>query len=529
MAAFIAMCVGTLQMMLTAEKVFSFTEYSSIFQYFSESGKKIDTRKPEVLLVQRSVLPCVTFGVSFCITLLTFYLAHQNVIPNEVMCTVSAFFTLAVFFQFECYKSTLLLVSSSSRLLSWLYVFLIVFRDIFPIPEFLLFVGSAAVSIPFLPGFALKLNLLTLIQFPVQCLVITYFLLHYKWHNFYTGLGPYLLFTSWWVLTRHFFALSSPFYLFLGAFGILLLLAIVSFFPVLFLGSPVYFLYFYGLSRPFFVSVGVVVCLIVLLLLLGKFSRKLMEAKWLNVSFDSLLLLQVLLSIPAILMAASWVTYYYTPTNIPAVTLTQYSEYCGPHNWAGNNMVQTQLDCLHLTERTLMASGRVQAVKIQQVSNNYELSLRSFPGIIRAALTCMLGDLEPMCGGRSDMETCKMEFTGCHFHRTVTYTFAIDLNVGLSPEDPLQKVSVTLQASNSFAEMVKNFTVGNFLEFNATFVSGMGSDQLVLQLVSLNGHIAGRDEESVQDTVQLFVRQVMNSCTNTLALLFDVLLGYTAP
>ena len=269
-------------------------------------------------------------------------------------------------------------------------------------------------------------------------------------------------------------------------------------------------------------------CLLILLLLLGIFSRKLMETKWLNVSFDSLLLLQVLLSIPTFLIAASWVTYYYTPTNVPVVTLAQYNEYCGPHNWVDNNMVQTQLDCLHLAERTLTASGRVEAVKIQQVSNNYELSLKSFPSVIRAALTCMLGDLEPMCGGRSDMETCREEFTGCHFHRSFTYIFAIDVSVSLSPQDPLQKVSVTLQASNSFADIVKNLSVGN-LEFNATFVSGMGSDHLVLQLVSLNGHFAGRDKESVQDTVQLFVHQVMNSCTNTLALLFDVLLGYTAP
>ena len=528
-AAFIAMCVGTLQIIVAAEKVFSFSEYSSIFQYFSEGDRKIDTRKPEAILIKRSVLPCVTFGVSFCITLLTFYLSHQSVIPNEVVCIVSAFLTLAVFLQFECYKSALFLVSSSTRLLSWLYVFFVVFRNIFPIPEFLLYIGSAAVSISFLPGFALKVNMLTLVQFPVQCVLIAYFLLHYKWHNFYSGLGPYLLFTSWWVMTRHFFALSSPFYLFLGTFGILLLLAIFPFFPVLFLGSPVYFLYFYGLSRQFFVSVGVVVCLLILLLLLGKFSRQLMEAKWLNVSFDSLLLLQVLVSIPAILIAASWVANYYTPSDIPAVTLTQYSEYCGPQNWAGDNMVQTQLDCLHLTERTLTASGRVEAVKIRQVSNDYELSLRSLPSVIRAALTCILGDLEPMCGGRSDMETCKKEFTGCHFHHTVTHTFAVDVNVGLLPEDPLRKVSVTLQASNSFAEVVKNLKVGNLFEFNATFVSGMGSDQLVLQLVSLSGHVAGRDEESVRDSVQLFVYQVMNSCSNTLAIVFDVLLGYTAP
>lgn len=531
--AFITMSVGTLQMMLAAEKVFSFMEYSSIFQYFSEGNRKIDTRKPEMLLIKRSILPCVTFGIAYCVTLLTFHLSHQSVISNEVMCVLSAFFTLAVFFQFECYKSPLFIVSSLSRLLSWLYVFLIVFRPILSIPEFLLYFGSAAVPIPVIPGFTLRINLLTLFQFPFQCVLITYFLVHNKWHNFYSGLGPYLLFTSWWVLSRHFFALSSPLYLFLGTFGVVLVLALSPFLPILFLGSPLCILLYYGLSRQFFMCLGIVVAFVLVFLLVGRFSRRLMETKWLNISFDYLVLLQVLLSIPAVLIGASWFAHFYSPTDVPVVSLAQYSEYCGPQNWVGNNMVPTQLNCMHLRDRILAATGIVESIKIEQVSNDHELSLKPLPGPIRAALTCLLGQIKPMCGQRSDMETCERQFVGCNFHHHHKYTFAIGITVDFPPIDgrrtPVEKVSVTLLASNIFKEAVKNLQVGNHLHFNATFVSGMGSDRLVLQLVTLEGHIVRTDEESIQDSVQLFATQVIQSVTNTLAILFDVLLGYTAP
>ena len=531
--AFITMSVGTLQMMLAAEKVFSLMEYSSIFQYFSEGDRKIDTRKPEMLLIKRSILPCVTFSIAYCVTLLAFHLSHQSIISNEVLCVLSAFFTLAVFFQFECYKSPLFIVSSLSRVFSWLYVFLIVFRPILPIPEFLLYFGSAAVPIPVLPGFTLRINLLTLFQFPFQCVLITYFLVHNKWHNFYSGLGPYLLFTSWWVLSRHFFALSSPLYLFLGMFGVVLVLALSPFLPILFLGSPLCILLYYGLSRQFFMCLGIVVAFVFVFLLVGRFSRRLMETKWLNISFDYLVLLQVLLSVPAVFIGASWFAHFYSPMDVPVVSLAQYSEYCGPQNWVGNNMVPTELNCMHLRDRILAATGTVESIKIEHVSNDHELSLKSLPGPIRAALTCLLGQLEPMCGQRSDMETCKREFAGCNFHHNHKYTFAIGITVDFPPTDgrgaPVKKVSVTLLASNIFAEAVENLQVGNHLQFNATFVSGMGSDKLVLQLVTLEGHVVGTDEESIQDSVQLFATQVIQSVTNTLAILFDVLLGYTAP
>ena len=537
MAAFIATCVATLQIMLASEKVFSFIEYSSIFQYFSEGDRKLDTRKPELLLVKRSVAPFLTFSASYCITLLTFHLSHHNIIPNELVCIISAFFTLSVFLQFECYKSPLFLASTSTRLLAWIYVFLIAVQEIIPIPEFLLYFGSASVSVPILSGFSISVNLPTLIQFPVQCLLIVYFLVQNKWHNVYSGLGPYLLFISWWVITRHFFVLSSPIYLFLCTFGLIILLGISPFLPVLFLVSPVYVLYYYGFSTMFFVYIGIIMCFLLLLLVLGKFSKKLMEAKWLNISFDYLVLLQVLTTIPIVLFGSSLVTRYYSPSDVPVVSVAQYSQYCGPQNWGGGggNMIQTQLNCLHLRDRVLMASGIVEEVKIQEISNDHELSLYSLSNTIRAALTCMLGRLEPMCGHRSDMETCKGAFTGCHFHHSNKYTFAINMNMNLQPppqtvdHHPQKVVSVVLLASSTFTTIVQELKVGDNLKFNATFDSGMGSDRVVLRLIDLEGVYMGKDEEIVEDSMQILANQVERSLTHTLNILFDVILGYTVP
>jgi hypothetical protein len=535
LAAFISMCVGTLQIALAAEKVSSFVEYSSIFQYFSKGAGKIDTGKPEAILVGRSVLPIVTFGASFCATLLTFHLSHRSIVPNELFCIVSGFCTLAVFLQFEGYKSSVFLACSCTRLLTWLYAFLAVFSEVLPIPDFLLYLGSASVPVPLLvSGLTLRVNLFTLVQFPVQCILIAYFLVRNKWRNVYSGLGPYLLFTSWWVMTRHFFLLSSPFYLFLGTFGVVFFLAVSPFLPLMLVASPVLVLFYYGFSRVFYLYIALIVSFVVILLVLGKFSRRLMDAKWLNISFDSLVLLQILITIPAVLAGAYQVVRYYAPTDVPAVTPAQYGEYCGLQNWVGSrgNTVQTQLDCVHLRDRVLTASGVVEGVKIEEVSNNYEAGLQSLPGIIRDALTCLLGRQEPMCGRRLDMETCNREYTGCHFQHSHKYTFAVDLRLALpSTHDRVEKISTTLLASNSYLEAMRDLRVGQTIRFNATFVSGMGSEHLVLQLVDLEGFTSTREEEieNIEDSLQLLVHRVVESFANTLAVLLDVLLGYTAP
>ena len=528
----LAMSVSTLQIIVQAEKIFSFMEYSSVFQYFSPSERKIDTKKPEELLIKRSAFPYLTFALSFCLALIMLNLSYQRIIPFEFICLISLLFTVGIFIQFQCYKSTIFILTASSRLLGWFYVFLVVFSTVLPIPHFLFHIGSSIVSIPVFLGFALKLNLMTLVQFPLQFALIAYFLYQNKWHNFYSGLGPYLLFVSWWVLCRHFFSLSSPLYLFLATFGVLMLLVVIPFLPILFLGSPIFFFFFYGLSRQFLISLCLVVVFALLLLFVGKYFGQLMETKWLNIPIDYLLLIQILVSIPVIIVGASWFASLYKPENLPVVTLTQYSEYCGPHNWVAGNMAQTQIDCLHLENRVLMASGTIERIKMHEIVNDMELSLKSLPTSIRVALTCLFGQSDAMCGHRSDMETCQSAYTGCHFQHSNKYTFLVAMTLLLPPPEVSESkqqstnLSVNLLASNEFAQVVMDLEVGMNLEFNATFVSGMGSDHVTLRLTEFRGI---ESEENVQRSsdVFLFLDQFIISVTNSVAILFDVLLGYT--
>ena len=146
-AAFIAMFVATLQVVLNSEKVFSLMEYSNIFRYFNETGMAIDTRAPETQLIWHSIGPYVTFLVSLLIVVVTQGLAHPQLILFEPLCIVAAFFAAVVFFQFRCYKSPLILLSISTRLVSWLYTFLLLVTSWIPLPGFLFFGGKEIINV----------------------------------------------------------------------------------------------------------------------------------------------------------------------------------------------------------------------------------------------------------------------------------------------------------------------------------------------------------------------------------------------
>lgn len=210
-AAFIAMSVATLQVIMNSEKVFSLMEYSNIFCYFSETGMVIDTKAPETQLFRHSIGPYLTFLVSLLVAVVTLGLAHTQLIFSEILCIIAAIFATTVLFQFQCYKSLLLLLSVSTRLVSWLYVFLLLLTSWIPIPEFLFFAPKQIVTIPLFNNVSFDINLMTLLQFPVQLTIAVYLLYRNSWHNFYTGLGPYFLFICWWVLCRNFLAQSHIF------------------------------------------------------------------------------------------------------------------------------------------------------------------------------------------------------------------------------------------------------------------------------------------------------------------------------
>ena len=536
-AAFIAMTVATLQVIMNSEKVFSLMEYSNIFRYFSETGMKIDTKVPETQLIRHSIGPYLTFAVALLIAVVTLGLAHTQLIFPEILCVVAAIFATAVFFQFQCYKSPLLLLSISTRLVSWLYVFLLLLTSWVPIPEFLFFATKQIVTIPLFNNVSFDINLMTLLQFPVQLTITVYLLYLNSWHNFYSGLGPYFLFICWWVLCRNFLAQSHLSYLFMATFGVLILASLVPFLPFLLALSPLFFLFYYGISRPFFVSLSLVIITALLLLLFATNFSRLKEAKWLNIPLEYIFLFQILISIFLILVGSSIYAGLYSPSSLPVVTIGEYAEYCGPKTWEGDNTVQIQLNCLHLENRLLHAHGTVRSVKISQVLNDRRASLMTLPSSIQTSLMCLFGQTEPMCGDRNDMTTCV--YSGCHFQSSNKFYFEINLDMPLSDvshgDTSEETVPVSLIATNKFKPLVLEARAGMNLTFNATFVGGMGSDKLILQASSLlfaeetYGLPTDEEEDEEEEERQHILTRLISSLKDALCFILEILFGYTMP
>lgn len=528
--SFITMSMATLQIVVDSEKIFSFLEYSSVFQYFSHSLQKINTKTPEKWLIQHSIGPYIGFFLSFLLAMVTLGLSHQQLIFHEVLCVVAAVLATAVFFQFQCYKSPLVLLSVSTRLMSWLYVSLLLASAWTPIPEFLFIGAETVVTIPLLLGTSLDINIMTLVQFPLQLTVMVYLLFHNTWHNFYAGLGPYILFMSWWLLCRNFLSLSRLSYLSVVIFGVLIFVSLVPLLPLLLMGSPIFFLFYYGLTQPFFISLSLVIITGLIALFVAKKFRQLKEAKWLNISFDYIIFIPILISIPLVLFGASLFANMYSPSSLPTVTIQEYTKYCGPHNWEGSNMVQTQINCLHLQGRLFNANGTVQSVRISHITNDKEASLKSLPTSLATTLTCFFGQTKPMCGDQENNETCI--YSGCHFLYSNKYTFEIKLDMPVG-EGRFGPIPVSLFASNKFASAVTEMRAGMDIGFNATFVEGMGSDKLSLHLTSLvvNENLLEEkdDNEDEEEQKQHMLSKLVLSLRKTMSLLLEIVFGYTSP
>lgn len=529
--ALIAMIIATLQVAVNSIGAFMQHEFITIFQYYSTDPKnKIDPTISESKLISRSVIPYVTFFVAMMIAVLSLGLAHQVPYVNEILAMLAAFFTVGVFLQFEIYSSPLLLVSFATRLMSWFYAFLLVISPIVHIPDFLFVIAKNVVSIPFFGGYSFTINLLSVIRFPLHLTIICYLLFTKTWANIFSGLGPYIICTGWFVLCRNFFSASSVDHLVsAGVLGIGLVSS-VPFFPIVFLISPVYFLYYYGISQEFFISLAFVTIASILVVVIAAKFKQIKEAKWLNIPLEYIFLFQIVLAIPIAFFGSRLYAKSYDAGTLPTITLEQYTEYCGPSNWYSGNMIQTQINCLHLEGRLFESQGTIKSVKISEVVNTRAASLASLPSSLKVTLTCMFGESEPMCGNRENMTTCVP--SKCHFQHSYLFTYEVKMDMPLANNK--ENIFTTLTLSNKFRATVLNMTVGMNIRFNATFIGGMGSDVLRLQAVSVlvprSGGGSGSeegDEEEWGEAVEGVLWRAARSLRNALYFVLEVLVGYT--
>ena len=532
--ALIAMVVATLQVAANSEGALMQQEFVSIFQYFSTDSKhKIDTKLSRSKLITRSVIPYLTFFIAMLVAVLSLGLAFQIPYHYELLALLSGFFMIATFVQFEIYSSPLLLVSLGSRLLSWFYAFLLVITPFVPIPDFLFLVAKDIVTIPLFGGYTFTINLMSLLQFPLHLSIIVYLLYKKTWYNIFSGLGPYIICICWFVLCRNFFSSSSAMNLMMAVGAVVLIFGSVPFTPFLFLASPLGFLYYYGMfSAEFITSLLFVTGGALSALLFARNFEKIKETKWLNIPLEYVFLIEAVSVVAVIIVGSQFYARKFEVGTLETVTLEQYTDYCGPSNWRDGNLVQTQLNCLHLQDRVFESQGTVKSIKISEIANTGEASLSTLPGSIKRTLTCLLGGNTPMCGSRADMVTCVK--SKCHFQHRYLFTYEIKLDMPLANEQETNHtISVALMASSKFQSSILNTTAGMNIRFNATFVSGMGSEEVRLQAVSIllpqsDSVDRGTDDEDewVEEVEGLFWR-ALHSLRNALYFVLEVLVGYT--
>ena len=528
--AFIAMIIATLQVAANSMGAFMQQEFVSIFQYYSaNSNNKIDPTISRSKLINRSMIPYLTFLVAMVIAVLSLGLAHQVPYVHEIFAMLAGLFSIGVFLQFEIYSSPLLLASLASRLIAWFYAFLLVISPVIHVPEFFFIIAKNVVSIPFFGGYSFTINLMSLVQFPLHLTIICYLLFTKTWANIFSGLGPYTICICWFVLCRNFFSTSSVDHLMSVGVVAIGLVGSVPFFPLIFLASPVFFLYYYGISQEFFISIAFVTIVSVLVVFVAAKFKEIKEAKWLNIPLEYIFLLQIVLAIPIVFLGSSLYAKRLDASTLPTVTLEQYTEYCGSGNWHYGNMVQTQMNCLHLEGRMFESQGTIKSMKISEIVNTREASLTALPTSIKITLTCMFGENEPMCGNQKNMTTCVP--SKCHFQHSYLYSYEVKLDMPLA--DGKENISTILIVANKFRSTVLNMTAGMSVRFNATFMGGMGSDVLQLQAVSVllphSGDTGseGADEEEWEEAVEGVLWKAVRSLRNALFFVLEVLVGYT--
>lgn len=222
-----------------------------------------------------------------------------------------------------------------------------------------------------------------------------------------------------------------------------------------------------------------------------------------------------------VLFLSAWYgSVFQVMSPLSKVSMEEYREYCGSQNWIDGNMVQTQINCVHLQGRVLSGQGEVETVSISETVDTRANSLKLFPYFLQRAITCHLGRYVPMCGDHTDMSTCV--YNGCHFQHVLTYTFKVKLNI--------ESMKATLLVSNHHKDFVLNLRSGMTLHFNATFVEGMGSDELILRAVFLDA--AGLDDtQSLQEEREEEIRMGMlstlvQSVKNSIVVVLEIFFGY---
>lgn len=529
----LAMVISTLQIVANSAKVSSFMEYSSIFTHFSSHSSPIDTTESEFKVIKRLALPYLTFVISILLAIFTIKQSHSQLIIYELLVLASGAMAFVVFFHFQCWKSPLLLLTIFTRLLSWSLVFLHILQTWLPIPDILFFSGWQILSIPVFPGINLDINLITLVQSPLQIAIVVYYVYKYSWKNFFQGFGPYLLFLSWWIFCRYLFGESSIFSLVIFVPGVLSILLFLPLLPLMIFMSPFIVMFYYGMIQ--------FLILLALFLVFGSIAlvatfnyQRLKEAKWLNIPLDYLVLINLVIIVLALIAGTMYYNHQHIPGPLPLVGFDKYYSLCGPDNVRGHNYIETQLNCLHLKDRLLsVETGVIEKVKIKEVLNEQLNSLSVFPASIQSAFKCLMGERKSFCGDLIDEETCM--FKGCNFDYRNSYLVEVSVALAEGQINGQLMLYISHRELTNKSSLVRKLHSNMQISFNATLVDGLGSDLLVLDLKSLvlpDGTVYNiistvSTKGNIEAAKDQLLTRAWKSFKSTVSFVFEIMCGLT--
>ena len=525
--SFLVMCISTLQVAAQSRRVDTVLGMSHVFQNYL-----INTKQMETKLIKRLAVPYLSFLGALLLAVLSIGGAYQQLVYYNLLAVTAGAMSGAVFFTFNCWRSPLVVLSVMTRLPGWFMVFLYLISTWLPIPEFFFLFGKQIVAIPVLPGVYLDFNLTTLIQVPLQIGLIAWFAYHQSWHNVYSGIGPYVLFISWWIFCRDLVSHGSLLYFVLLIPGIFFSITLLPFMLVLLPLSPLAVLVYYGLSWQFVVSVFILLTVGVAAWRIIVNYEWLKETQWLRIPLNYLILGQLVVLVPILLAATVSYSRSFTPTALPVVTVDEYAKYCSPHLWEGHgNSIETQLNCYHLKGRLLGASAVVDSIQISSVTNSNDETLAKLPDPARVSLTCLMGETTPMCGNNIAMTTCI--YKGCHFDSVNVYEIQVKGSISLPPQSSNLAVMLTARIGHSLLNesVFMNLTRNVEVKFNATIEDGMGTDSLKLRLKVLHS-LSGNYSSAMSDTdIEKASRTVLTSLwegvQRVMRFVLEIAFGYT--
>lgn len=242
-------------------------------------------------------------------------------------------------------------------------------------------------------------------------------------------------------------------------------------------------------------------------------------------TFDHLLLFFV--TIPPLVLLFIFADVFvvtHRPAPPPLVKWGDYLKHCGPDAWVDGNMAVTQINCSSLIgRRSVELSGIIDTVKVFQRDNTYETVFNKFSevGSLKEAGYCFFGQKSDLCSRdvgdtptSDDTPTdsgtdtiCGQNSRPCNLHHQSRFAFVIkvasvgDESTSKVGDQQGSAIVVNLltrgghkpsSADNTLInDIIRNLKRKQMVRFNATFMDGLGSDQVYMKLESIA--ISGTD------------------------------------